>query len=993
MGKVKTNSSIITSASTESDAVQAQIDNSLSNLGSFTSTLKSTVDSKVAELDAKIDGFNTEITELKKEIKSGSDGETEEAKASRLANNRRIDGEIQTLQGYINKINNCKTTISEKLTSISGITTNAESTINTIKTYTTIPTALTAVSEKVTAFDTTHGDVSFSDIVSSSSGITLGSISNVNAGNVDQLLFTFKGEDGKEIQLTLGELVNAFYTYQGASMETVVSGAVLMDSLGLSDKYDDDYRRQMLASTGSVINMASSMGLFKVATQGDIDQMYADLGVTKGSSVSSLLSDEDKTKYASLLEKLAGSDLSLNGSKVAASLLGAFALTAFINKNSQSDPFKSATPKDPETWTDPQDGISSPSESTDPADPDGDGNPDGGDGNPDGGGDGGDGGGSPTATTPTVPTDPFDTPTPSPTTITPTPTDIVPTITPTVPGTVEPIDGTTIELQTPTTPTDLPTEPVSVEIEKDYDDLARQQYEAQGAEKIAEHRAQVIEEANRLYDAEDKSELINKLREYGYSNEDIATILKDRDLTISAMVAGDERLELAKIAQELATADGLENFDTLYDNEQTLSSLTDGTVDNLLATVTLDENVAKAYTTYNEAVTAYTDATAKVNTALTAVTTAEAELNQVMEEIGATIKSEPSQWDKTTLDEYNTKVNELYESTKQSVGGNINNWSSEDLTTYQNAQTEAYNTVAYDKGKDYSKWSSEDKASYTKAVSDIETKYKNKYGKDPSKWSQEVVSKYQAAVDNEYKKKAIEIGGKNLTAEDNANITAMAEKTKQELILKNGDESKWTDAQKQEYQEKVDLLKKEYAEKASTVHGEAHWTDEQATKYNEAIEKYNKAVEEAKTAMAERDTAKATIDTAKIDLDKAKEDFFESAKRAREEVQVTGDVPVEEVVPEVSGQIDPESTFSIGEDGTVTIDDSVAPQSGDNIEDPIVSAEEVVSGEVPDVVSINDGSDVEVAEPVITDEIENVDEASVQDFGIPIEDASSVGNQ
>ena len=503
--------------------------------------------------------------------------------------------------------------------------------------------------------------------------------------------------------------------------------------------------------------------------------------------------------------------------------------------------------------------------------------------------------------------------------------------------------------------------------------MARQQYEAQGEEAINERRAEITEEANKLFEAEDKTPLKEKLREYGYDDADIETIIQDRDLTITAMISGDQRQQLAEIAKSLAEKDGLTEFDTVYDNEQTAVSLTDGTSERLLANMSSDEGIKNAYTALTTAETAYTEANVAATAAMASVTAAQEKLAEITKSIGGDIKTHPYQWDSKTMEAYNAEVTKLHEETVKSIGGNINNWSDADMKTYQAAESKYTNEVAYRRGTDMSTWTSDQKAKYEKNLGSLEAKYEKAYGEDHSKWSDKAKKDYDTARTNTYKQMAVEVGKANLTSEDRKAISEKVQKTKNEIIAKNGDYSKWTAEQKKEYEAKLAELQKKYGDETSTTTGEATWTKEQAQQYNDAVKEYNEAVKAAKEAMSKLDEAKTGYTQAKTDLDAAKEAFYEKLK--------TDNIPPEDV-----GQvniIDPaEAQTNSGNPaiGGIEITEAGATiGTGGNIE---IDTNGIVQPEIPAASSEAAPANVPQERIVNDDEAET----GAADYGIPIVD-------
>ena len=878
MTYIKYNETVGSNATNKATTIAGKLETASSAVGSFKGVVASAVSDKKGKLQARIRELNGSINSING-LLSANLSLSEAEKSSYESKRSGYQTTLNKCNGLVEKIDGIES-------AINGFCDTIESEITEAATYfAKIPPAITAIDAAIKAYNEANSTVEFADENGSLSTIT---VTNANAGDVQQVTFQVSLPDGSTRDYTIGELLNAYYTYTGMTMSNLVQGQVLADALGID--YTDEMRRGMMASTNSIIDFAAGGNLFGLATQRDLDDTASALGVTDYMSANHLLdalSDEDKEKYGDLLGQMTGSEVS--GMSLAAGVLGAYALTGYINSKSGE-------------WTDIEVSNELPTEGTEEQNTtpqeDGPGNY------------GTTYTGGPTGTTTnggrndnssnknkkskTDKDDDDDEKSSSPkteaTTEKPTesPTD---SNEPTIPGEAKPTEGTTIPLETPEDASTLP-ESVEQNVEKDYDALARREYEAQGSEVISQHRAELTEEANRLFDSEDKTELINKLKEYGYSDEDIATIIQDRDLTVNAILSGDQRQQLTQIANRLAAEDKIENFDTKYDDAITTSQLQDGTTSRLLANMSEDKAVEEAYQATETARTDYATAAAEAATALAEVQTAKEALNKVQEGIGTGIKTNPSQWDKETLEKYNTEVKELYNKKVSEVGDKASNWSSEDFETVKNAKTKKEAELSYDKGKDYTTWTSEERTAYEKSKNDVTEAYEKKYGKDHSKWKDEVKTKYQEATDKVYKNQAIEIGKKKLDSTDQETIKNAEAAAQAKIIQEKGNEKNWSEADKKAYEDEIVKLKEKYGAETSLETGKASWTDDQAKEYNDAIKAYNEAIAKAKEAVNKADQAKATYTEKQEAYKQAEEDFYkriegENQKTAEESKLIT----------------------------------------------------------------------------------------------------------
>ena len=953
MPKVKVDTGLI-------ETTSGKITSSKSEANSIIALLEALSTSAINQIQDRLTAYSpTKEDENGKQV---PDTDKKDA-AERTANEKKLA--VSTKKGEaITAINN----INKKLGSVS---TGLENIINAVNTF----------NESVDmqkAFDQLNITISYEE-----------NGENVNGGTTPIVYYVIDGQ-----KYTISELLNAFYTYTGMSMSTVVSGAILAEELGIdySGEKGDIIRNAMLGQVGALTGFAAESRLFGLATEADQNNFAKAVGLDPDhyGDATSLLTEKSATeKNKDFLNKLPNAFTTKFGASVAGGLMGAYGLASFLNKYPDPNkteameeamekadtptvptwPSGSEAPKPSPTWGYEPTGSSGGSPVRSP-------------GSSSGGSPGGSSGGS--SKKPKTPKDPS---TKDPKDPTATPTDpntptkpTTPTETPVeTPGLVSPTECNTEPLVTPEDASQLPPDvlpSIPDGIEKNYDDLARQQFESQGEEAIAEHRAEIIEKANQLFEAEDKGPLKEQLRKYGYSDSDIEIIIQDRDLTVNALVSGDQREQLAKIAQDLAKQDGVTEFDTIYDNEQTATSLTDGTTTKLLANMSSDEGVKTAYTAFTTAETAYTEANTAAATAMATMTAAQAKLTEITNKIGGDIKSNPYQWDANTMKDYNAEVSKLHDETVRTIGGNINNWSDQDIKTYQEAETRITNEVAYRRGTDVTTWTAAQRSEYEGNLKNLEARYVTAYGEKQSEWSADVIKKYTTAKNNTYKQMAVEVGKSKLTDADRKTIAKKVQATKDEIIAKNGNYNNWTEDQKKAYDEKLEEIKKKYSDKTSTATGEAVWTKEQAQEYNAAVAEYNEAVKAAKEAMANLETAKTGYNEAKTNLDAAKETFFNNLMTGSQPTNEETAPPIIDAnetqtnsgKPTIGGIEFNESGASIGASGTTVLDENgvVQPQQ------PAAPTSETINTAQPEIIVDDDKA-----------------ETGTQDYGIPIVDIGS----
>lgn len=207
--------------------------------------------------------------------------------------------------------------------------------------------------------------------------------------------------------------------------------------------------------------------------------------------------------------------------------------------------------------------------------------------------------------------------------------------------------------------------PEALTIELDFDELALEQFEALGEEKINSLYNEVTNEVMTLFDDSDKSALIKKLSDYGYSQSDIDMIILDREMAINACITGERRALLTQYANGLAAQGGITDFDTAYDNE--LKYGIDDSSDFVYAMG--DKDVAKAYETYSTAREEYFKAVSDANTSIADAETAKTELETLKAELVKSSTDDMTKWTEEQLTKYNDAVKKYNEALKTSIDG------------------------------------------------------------------------------------------------------------------------------------------------------------------------------------------------------------------------------------------------------------------------------------------------------------------------------------
>lgn len=560
----------------------------------------------------------------------------------------------------------------------------------------------------ITAFEETP--ISLADAIDQINGKeSIGEFSIDSVKGVDVVTYTYTDEEGNQHQATISEMVNAFYTYVGTSMNAVVA-----TKLFNPDMSDADLESLLQGAVGSVstnIDKYLRQGLFGIASLNNIRAFYEALGKNYDeldsdfsgafSQIQVFGKNGDVDELAKTIGEGTNSFISTSAA-VLAGIAGAYSFVPTELPVKEQEVAPPSTDTDPNGETGGQQGQPQPTQPVQPSPT------------------------QPVQPSPSQPTQPIQPSQPTqPAQPDPnTPSEDDPdepseddSDKPTEENPDNPTEEETVKVKNPDSREGLP-ETVEADYgKKDYDLLAREQFEAQGDEKIAENRAKITEEANRLFEAEDKTELIKKLKEYGYTEMDINDIIKDRNLVTSALIEGNQRQQLANIAKDLAKKDGIEDFDSKYDDGQCCHNFYDGTNEALLGNMSKDPTVATAKEALNDATTKYTDSVKTAQEAITKVNEAEKAIQSTTDEI------------------------------VKDVAADTKNWSAAEQKKYNAELKEAQDKFINENG-DSTKWDSTKVNEYQKIEKDLKDKYVEEVQKDSTKWSNEQIEKYNKSVDN-----------------------------------------------------------------------------------------------------------------------------------------------------------------------------------------------------------------------------------------------------
>lgn len=510
---------------------------------------------------------------------------------------------------------------------------------------TTVETMSNAFDKLVQAIETFEGTpTSISELLSGIEGI-----STVVVGEGDEatevVYYTYKDPDtGEEITLTISELVNAFYTYTGSTLNAIVAAQMIGDAQG----YDEATVNQMLidavGSSNAYVDNLSKDGFMTVATTNDIGNLYTAVTgetyneETMNTQYQSMLTSLNEKHEGLNAEELFGSDIGAMaatlGCALAPGLMGSGAFNLTDNLNEYNAIHKKADSEEEEEEKNETPAVADNKENVSQ---------------------------TPSEQQPqqVIPETPVEQVQPDP---------IVEEVIQ-----LEPEQETPVE-ETITEPVEEPVqeevyvpefvEPVQTELPKEIEQIneisadevdaeATEAYYEKYGDDLAAHRAEESAKFEELFMKEDKTELIETFEEMGYSHEDAVVAANNRDVGLSAYMLGSQNSETAKIAAEIANANDIDNFDTTFDDTPNIEDLTNGNSVAQMSDPMESPKVVEAKEAYVEAKDAYIESVDTANESIKVANEAKDNLSEVVKEVQAEAGTDTSKWSKAQVDKVN----------------------------------------------------------------------------------------------------------------------------------------------------------------------------------------------------------------------------------------------------------------------------------------------------------------------------------------------------
>ena len=139
--------------------------------------------------------------------------------------------------------------------------------------------------------------------------------------------------------------------------------------------------------------------------------------------------------------------------------------------------------------------------------------------------------------------------------------------------------------------------------------------------------------------------------------------MDNKEIAVTAYILASESKSLTDIANQLAVANNIQNFDTAYDNGLSRMSLENGlSQSKLMAEV--DDDVADARTNVQNARHKYNNSVKKANDSIDDANKKKEEMEEIKRRIIKKSGEDQSKWDEEDIEAYNKAVEEYNNANK-----------------------------------------------------------------------------------------------------------------------------------------------------------------------------------------------------------------------------------------------------------------------------------------------------------------------------------------
>lgn len=565
---------------------------------------------------------------------------------------------------------------------------------------------LTKLATSVSNFE--NGNYSLSEVleelqISDITGVSF-EIANKDGAEVVTIYYTYTDENGNEITVKLSEAVNSFYTYVGSATSGLIANEIWLNEQGdLSPEEREEYRVRALRQTGAQIDAITESGLMQIASTASISGFYAsfakdhdldeDMEVAYKSMIKSCGLSSDA--IAEIMGEDTNSVMAAGGALLAAGFaekLGFKEKLTEKDKKENKQAVKTAKDKKTkiESYVEERESLDDIIEELKEQDAINEKKAE----------------KQPIQTADWPPATNLNNPN-----VTETGTDINDLL----PEILEQKENSEnndsiFDIGDPTDSevTDFEADRISDLIDKikdsefpskidkgtrapaEIDSEARDTYFEKIGDDLYEHREQQINEYREMSD----SEKVEALEELGYSKSDAAKLVAAPAAGQTAYVYGKFTQSLSNASNNIAAAEGFNNFVSAYDNKTNLANIMNKTA-NVDLTPT-SENVQNARQQLSTAKGKYDESVNKANKAVDKAADAKNKYNKVLKDIQDKNGKDPKNWTDEQVDEYNeaaTMYNDAVEEAQRAAE------EVESAKQSYNQEKEQYQAV-YDKWRD-----------------------------------------------------------------------------------------------------------------------------------------------------------------------------------------------------------------------------------------------------------------------------------------------------
>ncbi len=205
--------------------------------------------------------------------------------------------------------------------------------------------------------------------------------------------------------------------------------------------------------------------------------------------------------------------------------------------------------------------------------------------------------------------------------------------------------------------------PIKNDASKTIDQQASEIFYGKNPEQVAADRANALSIVDKAFSGEGVESFKDVLKQGGFDDVDIDIIMDNKEIAVTAYILATESKSLTAIANQLATANGIPNFDTMYDNGLSRMSLENGLSQSKLMAEVSDE-VQDARTNLQNARNRYNSSVKKANDSIDDANKKKEEMEEIKKRIIKKSGEDPSKWDDDDVEAYNKAIEKYNEANR-----------------------------------------------------------------------------------------------------------------------------------------------------------------------------------------------------------------------------------------------------------------------------------------------------------------------------------------